>query len=71
MRSEVAEEVRRAQREEVLRMTPAERLALAVRLGEEGLADFMSASGLSREEAIVRIRRQRQDGRRKSGCMSE
>ena len=71
MRSRVAEDVRREQREEVMRMTPQERLELSVRLGEEGLADFMAANGLSREEAIARIRKQRQAGRRKSGCMSE
>lgn len=71
MRSPVAEDVRREQREEVMRMTPQERLALSARLGEEGLADFMAASGLSREEAISSIRKQRQDGRRKSRCMSE
>lgn len=71
MRSRVAEEVRQAQLEEVMRMTPEERLALSVRLGEEDLANFIAASGLSREEAIGRIRKQRQAGRRKSGCMSE
>ena len=71
MRSEVAEEVRRAQREEVLRMTPAERLALGQRLRETGLARFMAANGLTRDEAIAAIRRQRQTGRRKSQCMSE
>ncbi len=71
MRSRVAEEVRREQREEVLRMTPAERLALSVRLGEEDLANFVAASGLSRDEAIEHIRKQRQAGRRKSRCMGE
>ena len=71
MRSRVAEEVRREQREEVLRMTAAERLALARRLGEEDLATFMAASGLSRDEALEHIRKQRQAGRRKSRCMSE
>jgi hypothetical protein len=71
MRSQVAEEVRREQREEVMRMTPQERLALAARLRERGLAAFMAAHRLTREEAIARIRAQRQAGRRASRCMSE
>lgn len=71
MRSRLAEQLRREQYEEVMRMTPAERVELSARLGEEDLQHFIAASGLSREEAIAQIRRQRQIGRRKSGCMSE
>ena len=71
MRSRVAEEVREAQREEMMRMTPEERMALAARLRERGLADYMATHGVSREEAIAQIRRQRQVGRRPSRCMSE
>jgi hypothetical protein len=71
MRSRVAEEVREAQREELMRLTPAERVALARRMREDGLARFMAAFRLTRAEAIARIRQQRQTGRRKSRCMSE
>ena len=71
MRSRVAEEVRREQREEVRRMTPQERLALGMRLREIGLVRFMAAHHLTREEAIAQIRKQRQAGRRVSRCMSE
>jgi hypothetical protein len=71
MRSRVADELRREQLEEVMRMTPAERVELAVRLGERGLTDFMTARGVTRDEAIAQIRRQRQTGRRHSRCMSE
>ena len=71
MRSRVADEVRREQAEEVMRMTPAERLALAQRLRERGIADFMQARRVTRAEAIAEIRRQRQIGRRASRCMSE
>ena len=71
MRSRVAEEVRRAQREDVLRMTPDQRVTLGRELREQGLARFMAAFGLSRHEAIARIRKQRQVGRRASRCTAE
>ena len=71
MRSRVAEEVRREQREEVLRMTPQERRVLAKRLRNKGLARYMAAFRVSRDEAIAQIRRQRQNGRRVSRCMTE
>ena len=71
MRSRVADEVREAQREEVMRMSVEERLELAARLRERGLADYMALHGVSREEAIAQIRKQRQIGRRPSRCKSE
>ena len=65
MRS-VADEVRAQQRQEVLAMSVEERVELARRLGEEGIALLMSAQGIDREEAIRRIRRTRHIGRRPS-----
>jgi hypothetical protein len=47
-------------------MTPAERVALAVRLGEEGIASYMATHGLDRQTAIARIRATRHVGRRPS-----
>ncbi len=41
-------------------MTPQQRLALSAKLRERGIADFMAGTGLSREEALRRIREQRQ-----------
>lgn len=41
-------------------MTPEQRRVLAAKLRERGIADFMAATGLSREEALRRIREQRQ-----------
>lgn len=41
-------------------MTPEQRLALAAKLRKRGIADFMAGTGLSREEALRRIREQRQ-----------
>ncbi|HEY0140763.1 MAG TPA: hypothetical protein VGF48_07695 [Thermoanaerobaculia bacterium] len=52
-------------------MTPAERVALARRLGEEGLAAFMSAHQLDRAGAVRAIRRSRAVGRNTSACMDQ
>jgi hypothetical protein len=52
-------------------MTPAERVRLSERLGEEGLAEYMSANGLDRASAIKAIKRSRRLGRRPSRCFDE
>jgi hypothetical protein len=69
--SDVAEELKREQRERFARMTPAERLALSERLGEEGLAEYMSTHGLDRDEARRAIRQTRRIGRTHSRCFDE
>jgi hypothetical protein len=66
MHSAVARAVSQEQREQLAAMTPAERVALAVRLGEEGLASYMATHGLDRQTAIARIRATRRIGRRPS-----
>ena len=63
--------LRREQRERIEKMTPAERLALAEKLGEEGLAAFMAANGLDRQSALKAIRRSRRVGRRPSVSADE
>ncbi|MFN7962445.1 MAG: hypothetical protein U0002_14350 [Thermoanaerobaculia bacterium] len=70
MRS-VADELREELGREARERPLAERLELAFRLGEEGLALFQAASGLSREEAIRELERRRQAGRTPSKCMAE
>jgi len=47
-------------------MTPAERIELAFAIGEEDLALYIAANGLTRDEALARIRIERQSGRRYS-----
>ena len=47
-------------------LTPDARVELAVRLGEQGLADFMAVHGIDRATAIVRIMATRRLGRRPS-----
>jgi hypothetical protein len=66
MRSAVAHAVSEEQREQLAAMTPAERVALAVRLSEEGIASYMATHGLDRQTAIARIRGTRRVGRRSS-----
>ena len=71
MRSKLAEQLKKEQRERFAAMTPAERVAIGVRLGEEALAEFMSANSIDRAEAMQRIRRSRRVGRRPSKCLDE
>jgi hypothetical protein len=48
-------------------MTPEARVALAARLGEEGLSTFMAAHRLDRRSAVARVKATRRLGRRPSG----
>ena len=71
MRSKLAEQLRQEQIEAIRRMTPAERVALALELGERDLAFYMAFQKIDRETAVRAIRREHQAGRRASRCMSE
>ena len=71
MRSRVAEELRRETMQEMLALSPAERMALALRLGLRGLRNFSHARDLSHDEALRLHRRQRRNGRRYSRCIEE
>lgn len=71
MRSKLADQLKQEQRERFARMTPAERVALTERLGEEGLAEYMSANNLDRASAVRAIKRSRRAGRRPSRCLDE
>lgn len=51
MRSRVAEEVREAQRQEMLAMTVEERIELALALGRRDVEFYMAANGVDRETA--------------------
>jgi hypothetical protein len=66
MYSAVAQAVSQEQREQLAAMTPAERVSLAVRLSEDGLASYMAMHGVERPTAIARIRATRRLGRRPS-----
>jgi hypothetical protein len=66
MRSRSADASARRRAERLAAMTPAERVELALRLGEEGLADFMKLHDVDRRTALARIRATRRLGRRRS-----
>jgi hypothetical protein len=66
MRSRSATAVARRRAERLAAMTPDERMALAARLGEEGLASYAAVYGLDRTEALARVKAARRLGRRRS-----
>lgn len=66
MRSKAAAAVRQQQAERYAAMTPDERVALALRLGEDGLAAYMATHKVDRRTAIARIRATHRVGRRPS-----
>lgn len=63
------EELRDDSRADVRRLTPDERVRLALQIGERGIQFFMSAHGLDRREALRRMRASRTLGRTPSRCL--
>jgi len=49
-------------------MSPAERVDIAHRLGEQGVAAYMITHGVDRRTAITRIKATHRLGRRHSSC---
>jgi hypothetical protein len=70
MRSKAAREVSQSRARRLAAMSPAERVALAERLGEEGIASFMATHGVDRRTAIARIKATHRLGRRPSASAS-
>jgi hypothetical protein len=68
MRSRLADTLKQEQRERFAAMTPGERAALALRLGDEWLAERYR-EGLDRRTAVEALRRSRRAGRRPSRVM--
>jgi DNA-directed RNA polymerase specialized sigma24 family protein len=68
-RRSVAEELERAERERMASLSPAERVELALALGERSIADYAAAHGVDRDTARKRTERERQAGRRYSACI--
>jgi hypothetical protein len=66
MRSNVARAVARSRAEQVARLTPAERIALALRLSREGIAVYMTTHQADRRTATRQIKATRRLGRRYS-----
>jgi hypothetical protein len=64
----VADQLRREAAARVRELSPAQRVELALGLGEEDLELFRVAHGLSRAEALRELRRRRQAGRVPCSC---
>ena len=54
---------------EIRRMSPAERVELAFRLGDEAIESLQASHGVDRRTAIRLIERRRQATRRPSACL--
>ena len=54
---------------EIRRMSPAERVELALRLGDEAIESIRTTHGVDRRTAIRLLERQRQATRRPSACL--
>ena len=70
MRS-VADQLRREDEQAIAALTVAERVEMALRLGEESLAIYMAAQGVDRDTALRELRKRNQIGRRRSRCLKE
>lgn len=66
MRS-VADQLREQDRARMGALSPEQRVALSLRLGEAGVRVLCAARGVSREEAVKLARALRSRGRRASG----
>lgn len=67
----VADELRKRDREAILKLTVEERMELAFKLGEEDLALFCQHQGVDPRTGTRLLQRRRQAGRRPSKCMSD
>ncbi len=70
MRS-VADDLRREDARALAALSAAERVALALRLGDDDLETFRAANGLDREGALRALRRARQSGRVRCSFLAE
>jgi len=68
-RFSVADESARAERARAAALSPAERVALALSLGERDIAAYADAHGIDRSSARRALERARQAGRRRSACI--
>ena len=70
MRS-VSDDLRDEQIREMLKMTPGERIDLALRLGQRAVEVYMAANHVDRTTAIAALRRAGNAGRVPSKCHDE
>lgn len=65
----VATVLRKRTAADIRRLTPAERVELALRLGDEAVESFRAARGVDGRTAIRLLERRRQATRRPSACL--
>ena len=70
MRS-VADDLRKEQTQEILKLTPAQRIELALNLGQRALEMYMAATGKDRTAAMADLRRGTTSGRARSRSHDE
>ncbi len=70
MRS-VADDLREEQLRELQKLTPDERVGLALALGQRDVDFFMAANGTDRDTAVAALRRSGSRGRIRSTCADE
>ena len=66
MRSRVAQVTAQTTSRRLARLSPAERIAMALRLADEGIASYILTQGVDRAVAIKRIKATHRLGRRAS-----
>jgi hypothetical protein len=67
----IGEKLRREEFERLLELSPAERLEIALELGDADAELFAAVRSIPVEEARRLLRLQRQNGRRRSRCAGE
>jgi hypothetical protein len=71
VKSRIAQELRAEQTRRALSMSPEERVAAALALGEGAVRDYMANFGVDRAAAVRALRRAGRAGRRPSRCLDE
>ena len=65
----IADDLREEDRRAVAALSVAERVSLALQLGEQSLVIYMAYHGVDRETALEHFRARSQRGRRYSRCL--
>jgi hypothetical protein len=65
----IANSLREEDQRVVAAMSPAQRVQLALRLGDESLRIYMAYNRVDRQTALGHFRQRAQNGRRPSGCL--
>ena len=67
----VADTLRAESQADVQSLAPAQRIDLALRLGDDDVEVYRAARGVDRSAAWIELRRRRQDGRQRCRCLQD